>query len=90
MEPCPENLQLMELCHWAGKIQISWCRETDADSWSDEILPLRWKNPNFLMERDRPTDFTTDDIYFYKMMVNIKQQPTLSNVQNLIEIIILV
>jgi len=46
----------MELCHWAGKIQISWCRETDADYWSDEILPLRWKNPNFLMGRDRPTD----------------------------------
>ena len=39
-----ENLQLMELCQWDGKIQTSWCRETDANSWADEILPLRCKN----------------------------------------------
>ena len=42
--PHIENLQLMELCQWDGKIQTSWCRETDANSWADEILPLRWKN----------------------------------------------
>ena len=53
-------LEQMKPCHWGGEIRFSWWRDrlTEADSWTDEALPMGWRNSFFLMKRQ---DSWTDE-----------------------------
>ena len=45
----------MKPCYWGGEIHFSLLESDsliEVDSWTDEALPLGWKNPIFLVESD--------------------------------------